>query len=166
MQASTHERCPARRYLQGPSLRSSSLHHGRSVAPGNSDRDKRHFDRTQPRDLGRRDNGMRVGLQALRGLGPKSDHAMARTLRWAWHYESRPPGSVRGGHPTMDVPTAIAIVASWSFILASLHDVLGCLIGSLLCLRAVRATVHIIADALTRTFASGNSKLGRALRAR
>jgi hypothetical protein len=37
--------------------------------------------------LGRRDNGMRVGLQALRRLGPKSDHAMARTLRWAWHYD-------------------------------------------------------------------------------
>ena len=34
-----------------------------------------------------RDNSMCVGLQALRRLGPKSDHAMARTLRGAWHYD-------------------------------------------------------------------------------
>lgn len=68
-------------------LRPPALHHGRSVAPGNSDRDERHFERAQSRHLGRRDNGMRVGLKALRRLGPKSGHAMARTLRWAWHYD-------------------------------------------------------------------------------
>ena len=38
--------------LQGLGLRSAALHHGRSVAPSNSDRDKWHFDRAQPGHLG------------------------------------------------------------------------------------------------------------------
>ena len=85
-----------RRYLSVDALRRGDRH-----------RDQRHVARPQPGDLGRRDDGLRVRLQALRRLGPEPHDAVARPLRRSRHHDLLARRAEIAVHP---LPAQVALL--------------------------------------------------------